>query len=145
MLANVLIIVACVGAATVFLFGISRTSNAHERKESNDFTGAVVAVIGTTYAVLLAFMLSGVWNMFQQAQINAEQEANDLVNAYRISGLLPDPGRQTIQELAQRYAHQTLDTEFPAMDTDGNDVPSDGGKMINDMWAAAGSVQPHVG
>ena len=32
------------------------------------FTGAVVAVIGTTYAVILAFMLSGVWNLSQQAQ-----------------------------------------------------------------------------
>lgn len=63
MLSNLLIVVACVGAAVAFLLLITRTSPAHARKESNDFTGAVVAVIGTTYAVLLAFMLSGVWEM----------------------------------------------------------------------------------
>ena len=88
MVTNVLIIIVSVSGAIVFLYGVSRTSPAHSRKESNDFTGAVVAVIGTTYAVLLAFMLSNVWNMFQQAEINAEQEANDVVNVFRLASLL---------------------------------------------------------
>jgi len=35
-----------------------------------------VTVIGTTYAVILAFTLSNVWTMSQQAQANEEQEAN---------------------------------------------------------------------
>ena len=95
---NILIVLACVAGAIGFLFAVTRTSPAHSRKESNDFTGAVVAVIGTTYAVLLAFMLSGVWTMFEQAQINAEQEANDLVNVYRISAQLDDPSRRQIQK-----------------------------------------------
>lgn len=139
MLTNVLIVIACVAAATVFLFAVTRTSEAHARKESNDFTGAVVAVIGTTYAVLLAFMLSGVWNLYMQAQINAEQEANDLVNVYRISGLLPEPERQTLQDLARRYAQNTVETEFPAMQNVV--VPPEGGAMVAEMWTAAGAVR----
>ena len=90
MLSNILIIIACVCAAILFLFLVTRTSTAPARKESNDFTGAVVAVIGTTYAVLLAFMLGGVWNMFQQAEANEEQEANAVVNIYRIAAQLKD-------------------------------------------------------
>ena len=90
MLSNILIIIACVGAALLFLFLVTRTSTAPSRKESNDFTGAVVAVIGTTYAVILAFTLSGVWSMFQQAQANEEQEANALVNVFRIATQLQD-------------------------------------------------------
>ena len=58
-LSNILIIIGCVAAAMAFLFLVSRTSTAPSRKESNDFTGAVVAVIGTTYAVILAFTLAG--------------------------------------------------------------------------------------
>lgn len=143
MLANILIILACVGAASTLLFAVSRASAAHARKESNDFTGAVVAVIGTTYAVLLAFMLSGVWNMFQQAQVNAEQEANDLVNTFRISALLQDPARQTLQSLIRRYTQETISTEFPAMQNDDNDVPLDGSRMITGMWDATATVQPH--
>ena len=63
MLINVLIIVACVSGAILFLWLVSRTSTVHARREFNDFTGTVVAVIGTVYAVILAFTLSGVWSM----------------------------------------------------------------------------------
>lgn len=139
MLGNVFIVIACVGAAVAFLLLITRTSPAHARKESNDFTGAVVAVIGTTYAVLLAFMLSGVWEMYQQAQVNAEQEANDLVNVFRISSQLQNPPRQAIQDLARHYAQQTITAEFPAM-AEGN-VPSAGGQMITQMWSAIAQVK----
>src|ERR1700742_3741113 len=119
MLSNFLIIFACVSASVLFLFAVPRTSPTHSRKESNDFTGAVVAVIGTTYAVLLAFMLSGVWNMFQQAEVNAEQETNDLVNIFRIGAQLQDPTRQAIQDLARSYAQNAIETEFPTMDRGG--------------------------
>jgi hypothetical protein len=127
----------------IFLLAVSRASPAHSRKESNDFTGAVVAVIGTTYAVLLAFMLSGVWNMFQQAQINAEQEANDLVNVFRLSAQLPDPGRQAIQNLARSYAQNAVTTEFPAMSKET--LPPEGASLVNQMWKAIGEVQPRIG
>ena len=113
MLSNILIVIACVGAAIAFLHVVTRTSSGSSRRESNDFTGAVVAVIGTTYAVLLAFMLSGVWNMFQQAQVNAEQEANDLVNVFRISARLSDPARQTIQDSAGDLARQVVQAVLP--------------------------------
>jgi len=56
---SVLIIIGCVSAAVLFLFVVTRTSTAPSRKESNDFTGAVVAVIGTTYAVILGFHAVG--------------------------------------------------------------------------------------
>jgi hypothetical protein len=138
-LSNILIVIACVGAAIAFLHVVTRTSSGSSRRESNDFTGAVVAVIGTTYAVLLAFMLSGVWNMFQQAQINAEQEANDLVNVFRISARLPNPARQIIQDLARSYATNAVQAEFPSMSNDH--VPPQGGQMVNQMWQAAGNVR----
>jgi hypothetical protein len=138
-LSNILIVIACVGAAIAFLHVVTRTSSGSSRRESNDFTGAVVAVIGTTYAVLLAFMLSGVWNMFQQAQINAEQEANDLVNVFRISAQLPDPARLTIRDLTREYAQNAIQIEFPAMSND--QVPPQGSHMIAQMWNAAGEIR----
>ncbi len=139
MLNNILIVIACVGAAVSFLHLITRTSSGSSRRESNDFTGAVVAVIGTTYAVLLAFMLSGVWTMFQQAQVNAEQEANDLVNVFRISAQLPEPARGTIENLARSYAQNAIQAEFPSMEN--NQIPPQGGHMIAQMWKAAASVR----
>lgn len=139
MLNNILIVIACVGAAIAFLHLVTHTSSGTSRRESNDFTGAVVAVIGTTYAVLLAFMLSGVWNMFQQAQINAEQEANDLVNVFRISSQLQDPGRQAIQDLARSYAQNAIQAEFPSLSNEY--LPPQGGQMISQMWKSASAIR----
>jgi Ca2+/H+ antiporter len=139
---NVLIIVACVSGALLFLFLVTHTSTGASRKESNDFTGAVVAVIGTTYAVILAFTLSGVWNMFQQAQANEEQEANSLVNVFRIASQLQDPNAKAIQELCVRYADNALKYEWPAMLD--RQLPPEGGKMIDQFWALAGQAQAHA-
>lgn len=136
MLINILIIAGCVLAAVAFLFVVTHSTGAPARKESNDFTGAVVAVIGTTYAVILAFTLSGVWTMFQQAQVNEEQEANALVNVFRISSELQDANSAKIQELCRQYADNAVNREWATM---GNQqLTREGGEMINQFWVLAG-------
>ena len=145
MLSNILIIFGCVGAALLFLFLVTRASSAPSRKESNDFTGAVVAVIGTTYAVILAFTLSGVWSMFQQAQANEEQEANALVNVFRISTQLQDANAKQIQELCIRYANNAVDHEWTTMENE--QMTPEGGQMIDQFWMLAGQsahAQPNA-
>jgi hypothetical protein len=139
-LTNIAIVVVAVGAATLFLYAVTRASEAHSRKESNDFTGAVVAVIGTTYAVLLAFMLSNVWGMFQQAQVNVEQEANDLVNIFRLASLMQNPARQQLQVLARDYADRAVRVEFPSMSE--NTLPQEEGGFVSEMWNVASEVKP---
>jgi hypothetical protein len=139
---NILIIIACVSGALLFLFLVTRTSTVPSRKQSNDFTGAVVAVIGTTYAVILAFTLAGVWNMFQQAQANEEQEANSLVNVFRIASQLQDPNARAIQDLCARYAENAVDREWPAMLN--REMPPEGGEMIDQFWTLAGQAQAHA-
>ncbi len=142
MLTNVLIIAACASAALLFLFLVTRASSAFFRKESNDFTSAVVTVIGTTYAVILAFTLSNVWTMSQQAQANEEQEANALVNVFRIATQLQDANARQIQELCVRYADNTLNREWPSMEN-GN-MTAEGSVMIDQMWELIGQSQAHA-
>jgi hypothetical protein len=139
---NILIIIACVSGALLFLFLVTRATTVPSRKESNDFTGAVVAVIGTTYAVILAFTLAGVWTMFQQAQANEEQEANSLVNVFRIASQLQDPNARAIQDLCARYAENAVDREWPAMLH--REIPPQGGEMIDQFWTLAGEAQAHA-
>ncbi len=129
---DVFIIAGSVAAALVFVLLISRLTLAPTRKESNDFTGAVVTVIGTTYAVILAFMLWGVWSLYQGAQANEEEEANDLVNLYRLANQLPEPEKGQIQSVAAQYAHFMLDSEWPALAK--GELPPQGGLMIDKLW-----------
>jgi len=142
LLFDILIIAACVIAALVFLFLVTRSSASHARKDSNDFTGAVVAVIGTTYAVILAFMLSGVWNNLQAAQANAEQEANSLVNIWRITGDIDPAVGAEGQDLCQKYAHVVISQEWPDMQA-GKSVPRETTEIINRLWTLAGQAQAH--
>jgi len=144
LLTDALIIIACIAGSLVFLFIVTRTYAAPSRKESNDFTGAVVAVIGTTYAVILAFMLSGVWNQYQQAQSNEEQEANALVNVWRIATLLQVPGAQEAEALCLTYADNVVHKEWPAL-LASKPLPPENADIINQLWKFAGQVQAHSG
>jgi hypothetical protein len=141
---DIVIIAACVLAALAFLLVVTRSSAAKARKESNDFTGAVIAVIGTTYAVILAFMLSGVWNMLQQAQANAEQEANSLVNIWRITADIEPSVGQQVRMLCKTYAQDVITKEWPSMAT-GQAVPGESSDIIDQLWKLAGQSQAHSG
>lgn len=144
MFKDALIIAGCVAGALVFLAIVTRTSAAPARKEANDFTGAVVAVIGTTYAVILAFMLSGVWNMFQQAQANEEQEANALTNVWRIAGQLQEPTSSELRKMCADYAQEVVQNEWPVLYA-GKTVPADSSALVNQLWVVAGQAQSHPG
>ena len=62
---------------------------AEPRSVHNDVIGWQIAILGTIYAVMIGFMLYAVWNNFQTAETNANNEANDLVNLYRAADGLP--------------------------------------------------------
>jgi hypothetical protein len=141
---DIVVITICVLASLGFLFLVTRSSAANSRKESNDFTGAVVAVIGTTYAVILAFMLSGVWNNLQAAQANSEQEANSLVNIWRISSNVDPATSKDVQALCLKYAQYVLNVEWPAM-RDETPMPREGNQIITELWVLAGKSQDRGG
>lgn len=88
---SVIVIIVCIGAALGLLFVIKRLWVPSARRIHNDAIGPNVSV-GTTYAVLIAFMLSGVGSDMQSARLNTEQEANSLVNVYRFARELPEEG-----------------------------------------------------
>ena len=77
---SVLIVLGTIALSLVFLAVLRRIWPATQRTEHNDIIGWQISVLGTTYAVILAFMLWNVWNNFQTARINAEIEANFLVD-----------------------------------------------------------------
>jgi hypothetical protein len=130
---NLVIIIVSISAAMVFLYVVKRASPEPTREKSNEFTSAVVAVIGTTYAVLLAFMLGGVWNMFREAQANAEQEATSVINIYRIAMQMRDHNTDQIQQTCLSYARNVIDREFPALEQRGQ-MSLEGSQLINQLW-----------
>jgi len=140
---GILIIVGSVAAASFALWIVGRILESHNRRQHNDFTGPIVAVVGTTYAVILAFLLSGLWNRYQDAKSNVQLEASTVVNIFRVAQQFPEPERQTIEQLARRYAETVVNVEWPEM-VDGQ-VPHGGGPIINQLWTISGTTKTEGG
>ena len=85
------------------------------RKLINDVTGWQLGILGTTYGVILGFMLYTVWTDFRMADVDVNLEASSVLNVYRIAAGLPSPEREKMQGLAAKYVDAAVNQEWPAM------------------------------
>ncbi|MGB8771683.1 MAG: DUF4239 domain-containing protein [Candidatus Korobacteraceae bacterium] len=126
-------------ASLLFMVGLNWVWPWEKRREHNDQIGWQLSVLGTTYAVILGFMLYAVWTAFGIAQSNVDLEGNDLVNVYRLAEGLPDQQRVQLQKLTQRYADVVIDQDWPQMAAD--QVPDQTREINRDMWKTLMSVK----
>jgi hypothetical protein len=137
---SIAIIIACIAGALFTLAVLRHYWSPSTRLDHNDVVGPNVSVIGTTYAVLIAFMLSGVWNNLQVARVNTEQEANSLVNIFRFAYHLPPDSSAQLQQLARDYSNAMITEEWPAMKHGGSSVTAH--RLTQQLWHTLASVQP---
>jgi hypothetical protein len=136
---NIIVIILTVTLALTFLILVRKFWPPALRREHNDLIGWQIGVLGTTYAVIVGFMLWNVWNSFQSAEVNAELEANSLVNVYRLSQGLSSARAAEIQRLARKYADVMLDDEWPAMTK--QNVSAAGIEVTQQLWAVMVEAQ----
>ncbi|MGA8492594.1 MAG: DUF4239 domain-containing protein [Terriglobales bacterium] len=136
---NVVIIVLTVTASLLFMWGLNRIWPWEKRRAHNDLIGWQLSILGTTYAVILGFMLYTVWTNFGAAELNAENEANALGNLYRLAEGLPDPQRGQIEVLARSYVETVIDQDWPQMAADS--PPESSHKVNQDMWRTLMSIK----
>jgi NADH:ubiquinone oxidoreductase subunit 6 (subunit J) len=86
------------------------------REEHNNVAGFIYAVLGVSYAVLLAFVVIAVWQDYKTAQSNVESEANELAGVYFLASQLPEPERTRVRDLARTYARVVVEQEWPMME-----------------------------
>ena len=113
---NGLMVVAVVGLSVVLFVVMDRAWDWDKRHQHNDVTGWQLGILGTTYAVILGFMLYAVWTDFDTATQNVEMEANSLTNLYRLADGLPDATRVEVQKLARTYAEKVIENDWPEME-----------------------------
>jgi hypothetical protein len=140
-LGGILFLAANVLVVLGLLLGTRRQWPPHKLKATNDVAGFYSTIIGTIYAVILAFMLSRVWADFEDAQINVMREANTLVDLFRLSDGLSSPDRFRLKELTRTYAVVMIEKEWDSM---GREQTSNEGQDINDrLWQAIIHIRPH--
>ena len=102
------------------------------RKLVNDVTGWQLGILGTTYGVILGFMLFTVRNDFRGAEVNANMEASALLTVSRIGEGLPSPEREAIHVLGLKYAETTINDDWPAMQAQQDGRASE--QVAGEMW-----------
>jgi hypothetical protein len=125
-------VVVLVAGALVFMVMLNRVWPREKRRIHNDLIGWQLSVLGTTYAVILGFMLYTVWTGFGTATVNADLEADSAVNIYHVALGLPEPQRTELRNLARSYVASVLNNEWPQMGR--GEVPERSSTLAFDMW-----------
>src|ERR1700712_2487087 len=102
-------------AAMVLVLLLNRVWPPEIRRAHNDLIGWQLSILGTTYAVILGFMMYTVWIGFGAANLNADLEASALRNVYRLAAGLPKSQSNELQAETIAYARAVIDDDWPAM------------------------------
>jgi hypothetical protein len=101
-------LIACLG-----LLVVNRFVDVKSRKAHNDAAQAFIAVIGTAYAVLVAFLAVAAWQAFTDAGKATTAEANFIGNLYQDTAGLHDAQAQSIRNDVKVYLNQVIKQEWP--------------------------------
>ena len=143
-----IILVGCVLAAMLLQVVAHRILPLAVRREHTALGAAIFSVIGTTYAVLLAFMATTAWQQYSAAQELARHEADLVGSIYRASHGIADPAGAAMRDDLMAYLAKVINVEWPAQ-VAGRAVPAVEpllvhlGRMVTGL-APAGAGQANI-
>jgi hypothetical protein len=132
---SVVMVVSVLGLVVV-----RRFVDVESLKKHHDVASFFFLMIGTLYAVLIAFAIFVVWTQFQDAGTNLEREVNEVGDLSRMSTALPEPLQANIKTALINYIHAVLEDEFPAM-ADGRDSPRTW-QAVQSLWTVYQNSEP---
>jgi hypothetical protein len=126
---------AAAGAITIELVA-RRLLPIDTRRAHNDVAAAMFGVIGTTFAVLLAFVAMLAWEDFGNARTAATNEAAIAGDVAAAAAGLGDPAGKSVRDALSAYLHAVIDQEWPAQAAGHPSDASDAGLAALDDLAA---------
>ncbi|HKD78563.1 MAG TPA: DUF4239 domain-containing protein [Candidatus Angelobacter sp.] len=136
---NIAVVAATVLVSLFAMAMLNKVWPRESRRGYNELIGWQLAVLGTTYAVILGFMLYAVWSTFGEADLNVDAEATAVVDVYRLASGLPDPQRTQLQRLARDYVDAVISQDWPQMAR--GQVPEQSMAINQEMWKAVMSLK----
>jgi hypothetical protein len=136
---DVLVLVLIMAASLSFMVVLNRIWPCETRNLQNDLIGWQLNMLGTTYAVILGFMLYTVWTNFGAADLNTDLEASALRNIYRLAEGLPSIQRERLEAQARSYAGAVINRDWPEMAR--GQIPKQTQEINEEMWKTLMSVK----
>jgi uncharacterized protein DUF4239 len=106
----------------------------------NDVAGAVYAVVGGVYAVLLAFVVIVVWERHTTTETRTEEEANALGDLFRDAQAFPPAARDSLVRAVDDYARIVIDDEWATM-ARGQSSPA-AVRAYGELWQSYVRLEP---
>jgi magnesium-transporting ATPase (P-type) len=136
---NIVILILTVAGSMLFMVLLNRAWPQEKRQAHNDLIGWQLNIIGTTYAVILGFMLYTVWTNFGDANLNVDLEANALRNLYRLGAGLPEPQREQIRAMTRSYADAVVEGDWAEMAS--GRMPDKSHAINQELWKTLMTVR----
>ncbi len=113
-LSALIILGLAVGGAVAIELAARRLVPAGLRSDHNTVSGPIFSVIGTTYAVMLAFVAMLAWEGFNKAEAVTDTEASLVENIYLLVDGLTGPEATAMRQDIGSYAGAVVAQEWPA-------------------------------
>lgn len=136
---NVLVVAAVVIGSLLFMAGLNAVWPVEKHRSYNELVGWQLTILGTTYAVILGFMLYAVWTTYGEADLNVDHEANAVADIYHLAEGLPAPYGAQLQTLARSYAEAAIDRDWPQMAN--GEEPTQTETINSEMWKTVMAVR----
>lgn len=138
--------VMVIGAAMLLsiagLLVVRRYATVDWLKRHHEVAGYFFLMIGTLYAVLIAFAIYVVWSASKEAGTNLEREATEVGDLSRLSLAMPDAERRKIIPALMEYLNAVVDDEFPGMQQ-GRDSQRTW-TAVQNLWDVYAANQPET-
>ena len=113
------VLYACIGVLVGRHFMRGKVIEGH-----NDVLAPMFATAGVIYAVLLAFLVVVVWQGYDNARQNVEDEATHLTTLYRLTaGMIHADEADYMRKWIREYTHAVIDDEWASQSKTGKASP----------------------
>ena len=112
---GLLVVVVPTALALLALAAVRRRVPWELLAENNDHGGVLFSVVGTIYAIFLAFLVVVAWESLGDAEQSVVEEGATVLSLHRDFGALPEPARTRLRGAVEAYARSVVDDEWPAM------------------------------
>lgn len=119
---------------------VRRSASLEFLESHNEVAGFIYAVVGVIYAVLLAFVVTFVWEQHRTAEARVEQEANELGDLFRDTEAFPVTDRETLRALIRAYVGAVTEDEWGAMAR--GEPSAKAWRAYNRLWRAYAAFDP---
>lgn len=111
-----LVALAWVAFGVGLVLVVRRIIPSHRLEPHNDVAGFVFSGVGVVYAVLLAFVVIGVWESYEEDRRAAAVEAAHVLTLHRLAELIDPAGLTT--DAIRDYARLVVSDDWPSMRTE---------------------------